>query len=109
MTRNEIIETMARAITEAKGENPDCVVSRFDVEANDWQDEGPLWRTNIDLAQAALTALEAAGVRLCEGEPAGFDHAHGHIDDGQDFRPISREKLGMCNVPLYRPLDTGRE
>ena len=76
MTREELIEVMARAICAGQG--------------LDWKDQFSIWSSNGDPlaheafkhdATAALTALEAAGVRLVPVDPDDNQLAAGMESD----------------------------
>ena len=61
MTRDQLIEAMARAICWKNGMNPDLTLG------GDGQNF--LWHEYISQATAALTAIEAAGMRVVPVEP----------------------------------------
>jgi hypothetical protein len=72
-TRDDVIEAIARGITQSDGENPDGSV---------WPSDTPVWHSAVPAAQAALAAQEALGLVLVQGwqpiESAPRDG--GHID-----------------------------
>jgi hypothetical protein len=59
MTRDELIEKMARAICQHKGEDPDA--SSASNEYFSYGDAAT-WHVHVPVAAAALTAIETAGM-----------------------------------------------
>lgn len=69
MTRDEILETMARAIAASQGHYPDEMAPAA-VICGKQNQLLPWWRAFEEEAAAALTALEAKGVAVVPVEPA---------------------------------------
>jgi hypothetical protein len=107
MTRDKVLEHMARAM---------CLSDTGSRTAYDNSSQGD--RANyLDRAEAALTALEAVGVKLCEGEPTAWtweqeldptgEVIHGKTVPRVAFHWSTPPKTAEV-TPLYRAIATGR-
>lgn len=107
MTRDKVLEHMARAAYAS--------ASADTHGAPAWDDLPESVRTQwVRTQEAALTALEAAGVKLCEGEPAAWKARHyspdiGYYDEYSDRREQVQAYGSIIAKPLYRAIATGRE
>ena len=92
MTRDDIVELMARGTCTSGGLDPDFVM------AND----GPRWRYYVPLVEESLSALEAAGCQIVQGEPTYWHYGRGPLEG--KIRLFSDPHLvdtGWTETPLY--------
>ena len=92
MTRNQFIETMARAMCEARGVRPDFITHGSVAVTAGGTPTGPFvyrraWQDALPDATAALTAIEATGMRLVPWNPtkAMVDAAYKAHDEAETW------------------------
>lgn len=99
MTREELIEVMARA---------QCSEGGFDPDER-MPNDGPRWGYYVPGVEVALAALEAAGVRLVPVNPTGVMALAGLDVKGTQFEPqpdVENVYRGMLAASPYAPEGT---
>lgn len=88
MTRDEIVEVMARALAEHDGRDPDAAAT--------WFGGNKIWVEYESDAKAALSALDAAGMRVVPVEPSEWSVKTAsllHTTPAHECRSIYRAML----------------